>query len=809
MLPHLITVLGFVLVSVTYFHPILSGKKMRQSDIIQYMGMSKQQTDFRNSQGEEPYWTDRAFGGMATYQLGAQYPYHFIKKIDRTIRFLPRPADYLFLYFIGFYVLLLILDVDYKLAFLGSIAFGFSCYFITILGVGHNAKAHAIGYMPLVIAGVVLTFKKKYIWGFILLSISMALEIAANHFQMTYYLCMLIVVLGISYLIDAYRKGALQHYFKAIGIMCVAVLFSLLLNATSLLATKEYAQFSTRGDTGLTITPDEQSKTHKGLDFEYITQYSYGIIESFNLLIPRFMGGASTENIGIDSATYEALLKLGVSPNQALSIVSYAPTYWGDQPYVGGLAYIGATVLFLFVLGLFLVQGRLKWWIVGVSILALLLSWGKNFEFLSRFFVNFIPMYNKFRAVSSIQVLIELSVPILGIIGLQKFLNSTLSPEKKLKSLVYTTSIVAGIPLLFLCFKSILFDFTGNSDHILLEQGGPDYLWAVKDDRKTLFINDILRTIILVVLLASSCWFYLKQKLKKNYLIICIGLLILFDLVNLNLKYVNEDNFIAARELNIPFKATSADKTILKDKSHYRVYDMTGNPFNTGRTSYFHNAIGGYHAAKPGRMQDINDFYISNGKVEILNMLNVKYFIIQDPKKGAVAQRNPKAYGNAWFAKNVLFVDDVNKEILTLNDSNTKNDVIINKKYASLVPKKQFVVDTTSTLKLTKHQPNYQVYKSENNQDGFAVFSEMYYPGWKVYIDDSLVEHSQVNYLLRGVYLPKGKHTIEFKFEPDVIKTGSLISISSTIVYIILIGIALYFQRLKSKSTGASIEASK
>lgn len=798
-LPHILVIFGFIIVSLAYFNPVLSGKKIRQGDIVQYTGMARQQTDFRNQTGEEPYWADNAFGGMPTYQMGAQYPHSYIKKIDRLIRFLPRPADYLFLYFIGFYILLLVLKVDYRLAFLGSLAFGFSTYFIIIIGVGHNAKAHAIGYMPLVLSGILLVFRKKYIWGFLLLTLSMGLEIAANHFQMTYYLFLLVLVLGISYLIDAYKKKEIPDYFKSIGVMVVAVLFSLLLNATSLLATKEYTKYSTRGDTGITIQPNNKEKKSAGLDFDYITQYSYGKLESFNLFIPRFMGGASYENLGTNSNTYDELLKLGVSPTQAKSYTEHVPTYWGDQPIVGAPAYIGATVLFLFVFALFLVKGRLKWWIVGGSVLALVLSWGKNFSFLTEFFINYFPMYDKFRAVSSIQVIIELCAPILAIVGIHKLFSDSVSKEEKDKALKYTTAITGGIALLFLLFKSSLFNFSGLGDGMLIEQGGPDYLRAIKEDRKAIFTTDTLRSLLFVILIAAGCWMYLKGKLKENFLIIGLGVLIVLDLVLVDWKYVNKDNFVSAREFNKPFVANQADKEILKDKDHFRVFDLTANPFNSGRASYFHNALGGYHAAKPGRIQDLFEFYLAKNDVGVMNMLNVKYIITED-EDGVKALTNPYANGNAWFVSDIKMVDSANDEILTLKEVDTKKEAIINSSFKEAVSSTKYTVDSLAYVNLTNHKPNHLVYKSNNKYQGFAVFSEIYYPGWNAYIDGNPVTQIQANYTLRGLAIPAGKHQIEFKFEPQVVKTGSTITLASSIIFIVLLIGGLYFQYKKTGS---------
>src|SRR5690606_351115 len=364
-LPHGLIILGFVIISLAYFNPVLSGKQIFQSDIMHYIGMAQQQKSFAEATGEETYWTNSAFGGMPTYQLGAKYPHNYIKELDSALRFLPRPADYLFLYFIGFYILLLTLKVDYKLSALGALAFGFSTYLIIILGVGHNSKAHAIAYMPLVLSGILLTFQRNYIYGFLLTCVALALEISTNHFQMTYYLMFLVIILGIVYLIDAFKKQELPHYFKTIGLLSIAAILAVALNATNIMATQEYVKHSTRGKSEITINPDGSPKEiTTGLDKDYITEYSYGILESFNLFIPRFMGGGSYEDVGKESASYDFFIGLGASPIQALEQVKVTPTYWGDQTIVEAPAYVGAVVLFLFVLALFLVKGKLKWWLV-------------------------------------------------------------------------------------------------------------------------------------------------------------------------------------------------------------------------------------------------------------------------------------------------------------------------------------------------------------------------------------------------------------------------------------------------------------
>ncbi len=795
-LPHLVVFILFIVASLAYFNPVLQGKKIFQSDIVQYTGMAKQQNDFRKATGEETYWTDAAFGGMPTYQLGAKYPNNYIKQLDLAIRFLPRPADYLFLYFIGMYILFLVLKVDYKLAFLGALAFGFSTYLIIILGVGHNAKAHAIAYMPFVLSGIFLTFRGKYLWGFLLLTVSMALELVANHFQMTYYLMLLVVIIGVVYFIDAFQKKLLPHYFKAVGLMTIGVLIAIGLNATNILATKEYADTSTRGKTELTINADGTPKDNKtGLDFDYITEYSYGRLESFNLFIPRFMGGSSSEAFPKDSKTIESLMRMGASSKEANQILNQIPMYWGNQSFVGAPAYIGAIIIFLAVLALFLIRGRLKWWSVSAFVLILLLSWGKNFSGLTQFFIDYVPMYNKFRAVSSIQVIIELILPILAIVGLHQFFNKFEKEEERKKALLWSTGIVGGVTLFFILFKSTLFDFTNELyDSQIIKELGLPFMEAVREDRMALFTSDSIRSLIFVLLTAAVLWFFIKGTLKKGYAVAALCLLVLIDLVGVDRRYVNEDDFVQAKLVDEPFQKNGADEQILKDEGHYRVYDATTNAFNSGRASYYHNALGGYHAAKPGRMQDLFEFYISKGNIGILNMMNVRYIITQTKNGGPVAQRNPYANGDAWFVENVLPAENANEEIQLLDSLDTKKTAIVNKEFLSKIPSKKIERDSTATIELFSYQPNHLVYEASTNTDQLVIFSEVYYPnGWNAYINGKPAEYFRADYLLRAMVIPAGNNKIEFKFEPKVIQTGTTISLASSIIFLLILLSGLYF----------------
>ena len=792
-LPHLVAVLLFITASVLYFSPILQGKQIKQSDITQYIGMSKQHKDFQKTEGQETYWTDAAFGGMPTYQLGAKYPHNYIKKLDSLLRFLPRPADYVFLYLICFYILLLVLKVDWRYALLGSFAFGFSTYYIIILGVGHNAKAHAIAYMPLVLSGIFLTFRKKYILGFIIMALAMGLELSANHFQMTYYLLLLVIVIGLVYLVDAFKKKELKHYFTSIGVLATAVVISLALNATNLLATSEYAKESTRSKSELTINPDGSRKVGTdGLSKAYITEYSYGISESLNLFVPRLFGGSNNELIAKDSEAVKKMQRMfGISSTEAQQFTGQL-MYWSNQSYVAAPAYIGAVVIFLFVLGLFLVKGRLKKWVVIGGVLVLLLSWGKNFSFLTDLFIDLMPLYNKFRAVSSIQVIIELVVPILAVFGLYRFLNNYEQKEDKLKALKYTIGITGGLAIAFYLLKGSLFDFVSNRDGMLLENYGPDFLKVIKGQREALFTSDVLRSLVFVILTAIALWLYLKDKFKENVVLVVVGCLILFDLVGVDKRYVNSDDFVTAKQVNQPFQMTSADAQILEDTSHYRVLDFSNNPFNTARTSYFHKAFGGYHAAKPKRAEDIFEFYVSRNKMSVINMLNLNY-IIQEKEGRLTAMNNPYANGNAWFVENLKTANTADEELLLLDTLDLKKQAVVFKGNSTL--ESTYKVDSLAVIKLTSYKPNHLVYETSNTNDGVAVFSEIYYEnGWNAYVDGVLKPHFRANYLLRGLEIPKGKHTIEFKFDPQVIETGSSIALASSIGLFLLIIGGLFFE---------------
>ncbi|WP_309477276.1 YfhO family protein [Tenacibaculum aquimarinum] len=747
--------------------------------------MAKEIKDYRlKHNNKEPYWTGSAFSGMPAYQVSTYFPNDFIRSVDKLLRFLPRPADYVFLYFFGFFLLLTALKVEWKLAILGALSFGFSTYLIIIFGAGHNAKAHAIAYIPAVIAGILYVFQKRYLLGFVITGLAMALEIYANHPQMTYYMGFCLLILGVVEFIEAIKKKTIKTFAKQAALIVAAMLLGISVNATRLLSMKEYADYSTRGKSELTINPDGSKKeASKGLDKAYITEYSYGIAETFNLMIPRFMGGGTMEELGESSEFYQTL-KVKAGTKTARDYSEQVFTYWGNQPIVEAPAYIGAIIFFLFFLGIFIVRGKLKYWLVAATIFSILLSWGKNFAGITNFFIDYIPLYNKFRAVSSIQVIAELCVPLLGILALKNFFSSKISSEEKESALKKALYIGGGIALFFMLFGSSLFAFEGIRDSQYAEL--PELIDALISDRKSMLFNDSLRSLILIVLSAGLLWFFLKNKIKQLPVIIALGTLILFDLISVDINYVNKDDFTSARKVLKPFTASEADKQILEDKTHYRVANFTVNPLNDGRTSYFHQSIGGYHAAKMGRYQELFDYQIAKNNMEVLNMLNTKYFIVGADQ----VQFNPDVNGNVWFVERLKTVNSANEEMQSLDSLQTKNEAVIK---GDLVEKPVFEKDSTATISLTKYYVNVLTYESKTTKEQFAVFSEIYYKnGWNAYVDGKLTPHYQVNYVLRGMVVPAGNHTIEFKFEPTVIKTGNTISLISYAL-LLLVPIGWFF----------------
>ena len=818
--PHLLAILGFVVVSLIYFYPVLQGKALYQSDIAQFTGMAKEQNDFRAIEKTEPYWTNSAFGGMPTYQMGANYPHNYIKKVDELLRFLPRPADYLFLYFFGFYCLLLVFKIDPLKAFFGALAFGFSTYLIIILGVGHNAKAHAIAYFPLVVAGFLLIFKRKYTLGGLLTLFAIALEINANHFQMTYYLLILLLAITIFYTYKSFKNKTLKSLFSSFGIILGASILAIGANATGILATAEYANFSIRGKSELTFNADgSKNLTNSAMNYDYITEYSYGIAESLNLFAPRLFGGSNSEKLDDKSKVYEFISKKGANAEEAKQFTeNYGMTYWGEQPIVAAPAYIGAIVFFLVILCLFNDKRKIKYAFLGGAIFALMLSWGKNFSILTNFFIEYVPMYDKFRAVSSVQVILELCLPVLAIMGLQTFFKS--DKEMQIKSLWKSSAVALGIVFLLFVFKGF-FNFSGSVDQQLLQMFskqtedamfGTDFITALKSDRESMYVADLMRTGFLILFVVALLWMNLKNKLSNTITVILVGILMVGDLVLIDKKYVDTKGFVSKQEVNEPFEATQADLEILKDTSNYRVYDIKGRL--QARSSYFHKTIGGYSAVRPRRFDQLFDYIIDKdlsnlGKnidqqtltltknSPVLDALNVKYILVPT-ENGDISIKNPFINGNAWFVNEVKIVNSADEEMKALQNTNLKKVAIINQKDVLNFKNNLISKDTISSIKLVSYKSNYIKYFSQNDVEGLAVFSEIYYPkGWNVYVDGKINTHFRVDYILRGMKIPAGQHKIEFKFEPQVVKTGSRIALLSSILMLLLLISGLYFENRK------------
>lgn len=799
--PHILTIFGFIVIALAYFYPVLSGKQIMQSDIVQYTGMAKELNDFRKAENQETYWVNNAFGGMPTYQLGAKYPHNYIKEVDSLVRFLPRPADYVFLYFIGFYILLLTYKVKPLKAFIGALLFGFSTYLIVILGAGHNAKAHAIAYMPLVLAGVHLVFSKKYLLGGILTMLAAALEISANHFQMTYYLLIFLVIVTIFYSIHYLKLKEVKPLLTMYAVFAVAGILAVGLNATNLLATSEYAQFSTRSDSSLTIAPDGSPKpSTNAMTHEYITEYSYGIFETFNLLVPRLTGGGNGENIGTNSHTYKFVANLlqsqGYDPAPAQQFANQAPTYWGDQPIVAAPAYIGAVVLFLAFLCFFTYDGKAKYYLGTGAAISILLSWGHHF-FLTDFLIDNLPLYNKFRAITSIQVIAELCFPILAILGLNAYFKA--DNTKQIASLKKAGLVFLAILVMLFLLKGIM-PFEGANDSYyaqIFQDAGGAFINALIEDRKTLYNKDLLRTFFLILAVATILYLSNKEKINKKFAFIAIGVLGVLDLVMVDLNYVNKDNFVIKQMVETPFQQSEADQFILKDTTHFRVFEQAG-AFSNARSSFFHNSLGGYHAAKPKKIQDIFDYQIAQENLEVLNMLNVKYIIGKNDQQQDIPLKNPDFNGNAWFIKNIQKVSNADEMMGVMKTFKSKETALV---FANEpVSSTNFKVDSLAKIEVLTYQPNKLVYKSSNKEKGFAVFSEIYYPkGWNVKINGKPSEIKEVNYTLRGLELPAGTNKIEFTFEPEVVKTGSTIALITSILVFILVLISIIYTIKKTE----------
>jgi len=826
----------FAIIALIYFSPTISGKRIIQHDITQFRGANEEVSKFKSETGELSYWTNSMFSGMPTFQSGAEYPNDFLRTIDtKIIRFLPSPADYVILLFAGFFFLIMVWLKNWKYALLGATMFAFSTYFFIIIGAGHNAKVHTIAYFAPLVAGIYLLYEKKYIWGFITTTLFLGLQLAANHPQMTYYLFLAMISFGVIKLIAVIKNKEFKDLGIATSLLVLATILALGMNSSRYLATYQYTKETTRGKSDLTIQLNKEGKVvkkentakKKGLDPDYITNWSYGKLETLNLFIPNFMGGGNNEKAFEPKNFQEEIQYMGEngmikSEEQYQKLVSaFAGSYWGEQPGTSGPAYQGAIIIFLAILGLFFYQEKYKWWLISATILSIILAWGKNFSILTDFMIDYFPLYNKFRAVSSILVIAEFTLPLLAVLGLYSFFkNENLTADYKKKILF----LVGGVTLLFLL---ILYFFGGNILDFHNEKEGAimsdNLLEALKKDRISLFKSDVLRTLFFVLITLVLLISFQFKKIKTEYVIVfALTILCLLDLWTVNKRYLNDENFVAAKIAKNPFLLSPIENTdgsaVLQqlsnqapinkalydlqqhDKTQYRVFNtLMGIDENT--TGYFHQNIGGYHAAKLSRYQDILDFYIAGRpNIEVLNMLNTKYIILADSTK-IDAQINPYNNGNAWYVQKIQFTKNPNDEIVALGKIDSKKTAIVDEKDKKYTEKLALGIDSSAFIKLENYRPNQLRYSAETKENQFAVFSEIYYPyGWNAFIDGEKAEYIRCNYTLRGLVIPKGKHTIEFKFEPTVVATGGTISLISFIAFLMISIGALLFYFKKSRN---------
>ena len=817
LLPHFFAVLFFAVITLAYFSPLWEfpfshgeAKKIKQGDIVNFTGMSKEIVDFRKEKGQEPLWTNSMFGGMPAYQISVAYPSNLLPFFRGILTLgLPFPASILFLCLIGFYILLITFRIEPLLSAAGAIAFSFSSYFFILIEAGHNTTGLAIAFMAPVIAGVLLTYRGRVYLGAAITALFLSLEILANHLQITYYLLFVLLALGIIDLYAAIKSKQISQFVKQSAFLVVAAILAIGPNITNLLATAEYGKYTTRGQSELTENADNKTT---GLDRDYATQWSYGVGESFSLMIPNFKGGAS----GAINTNKDNKSALNNVDPQFREYVGNVDQYWGDQPFTSGPVYVSAIICFLFMLGMFFIEGPIKWWLLSITVLSIMLSWGNNFMPLTDFFLDYVPGYNKFRAVSMILVIAELAMPLLAILAIKKIVENPNIIKEKRKQVYIALGSTAGLCLLFYLMPGMFFDFfkAGEYDDIteqlkkskLNEEQISIFLSGVQDARTSIFNADVLRSLFLILLSAGTLFLYSISKIGKSVLYGVLFLLILGDMWLVNKRYLNKDSFVTKSKMENPFTASQADNFILEDKEPgFRVLNISVSTFNDASTSYFHKSIGGYHGAKLKRYQELIDHQLQNNiqttiatlkdtsgtsnlnatlaSLQGVNMLNTKY-IIYNPE--AAPLKNPNACGSAWFVKKYKLVNNSDEEIKALETVKLKEEVLVYKRYEADLAGFSPSFDSTSTIKLVTYEPNHLVYESKTSKEQLAVFSEIYYDkGWNVYVDGEAKTYFRGDYLLRSMKVPAGNHKIEFKFEPTVYSSGEKIALISSIILIL------------------------
>ncbi|MEI6751919.1 MAG: YfhO family protein [Paludibacter sp.] len=801
--PHIAAILLFSVISFWYFSPIIEGKQLTGHDTESWMYMAKETIDYNTTHDDVTLWSNSMFGGMPTYQISMTQPYNMIKYVEDVIHVFPGQISNIMLYLIGFYILLLAFRVNPWLAIAGSIAFTFASYNFIIIAAGHNSKAITIAYMAPLIGSVFLAFRDKKLLGSVLTAFFLSLAIRANHVQILYYTLIILLVFVIVEFIFSLKEKEIVSFLKSSGLLICAAAIALGMNATSLLTTSEYSKATMRGESnGLSV--DTQNSQH-GLNKDYITQWSYGIDETMTLLIPNFKGGGSGANLSSDSETGKKLSALGAPDVDKILKENQFPLYWGAQPFTSGPVYIGAIVCFLFVLGLFMVDKRIKWWLLPVIILTVMLSWGRNFMWLTDLFINYVPLYNKFRTVSMTLVASGFGITLMAILALKEVFAEKTDKQKLIKPVLISAGIVGGIALIFALIPSLAGNFTASADAQF--QGNNAFLKETLPlDRAAILRSDALRSLAFILVSAGLIWLYAKNFLKVKLAYTLFGILMLIDLVPVAMRYLNNDNFTRPRHFEALIEPSPADNMVLQDKSQYRVLDATVNVFNDASPSYFHKNIGGYHAAKLRRYQELINMHIEKeigqlfgafGRAKtadvvtntldslgVLNMLNMKYLIYN---KQSAPLLNPHANGNAWFINKIKVAENANEEMTQLGKINTKTEMVVDKEFVSQLPAK-LTPDTASHIALTSYKPNHLIYNFSSKTDQVAVFSEIYYEnGWNAYINGQKMPYVRADYLLRAMPLKAGNYELEFKFEPKSYSVGNAIALTSSILLILSI----------------------
>lgn len=809
-LPHAAALAVFLLVSAFYFLPQFSGKVISQGDIIGYKGMSEELRQYKAKTGEDALWTNSMFSGMPSYQINTISSGNQVKKLERVVRlFLAPPAGQFIAAMVSFYILMVLLGVSPWLAIIGGVAFGFSTNNLVLYEAGHETKLRVISYLPLIASGLLLAFRQRYLLGGTLFGIGLALDLAANHVQMTYYFFLTVLIWGIAELVVNAKNGTWVHFAKAAGVLIIGGLLAVGSAASNLLVTYEYSHDTMRGKPVLektaTAPKSATSSDVEGLEWEYAMQWSNGTLDLFASFIPGVVGGGSAQPTTNQSEYGKTLNRIGARMPATFD----APLYWGDLPFTSGPAYFGAVMVMLFFIGLFLVDGPVKWWLGLGTLLTLILSMGNNMEVINRFFFDYFPLYNKFRTPNSVLSVTSFLVPALGILALHQIITGKVARDKALKSVALGGGIAVAIALFFLLLGGSWFDFSapGDADQLNRMFGGqltPDMLSTIVNSlqatRAELMASDALRTLVLVLLAGAGLYFFLQEKIKATPLLVLIGLLTLYDLTGVGMRYLNKADFERPTNVNAVFQPREVDTQILADKDpHYRVFDATINAFNSAQPSFHHKMIGGYHAAKLQRYQDIIERHLTQNNQGVFNMLNTKYFILPGQDGQPAVQQNPNALGNAWWADSIAIVGSNNAEIDALGTLDLRKAAAIHQEFADYVANIQ-PAGEGSSIRLTDYRPNQLTYASSSQKEALAVFSEVWYgpnKGWQAYIDGQPVDHIRANYVLRALKIPAGQHEIVFKFEPQSYKTGTLVSnVSSILLLLLLLGyVAMWLKK--------------